>query len=95
MGAHAGHKAAFWGHAEVLRRLVAAGLALDTRGRYNGYTALHDAVSRGHLEAARVLVEAGARTDVAGHDGATALSIANARGERVMIDVVAGAPVGR
>ena len=89
MGAHAGHKAAFWGHADVLRHLVGSRLQVDAQGRYNGYTALHDALSQGHLEAATVLVEAGARADVVAHDGTTPRSIAAALGDPELEALVA------
>lgn len=76
MKANAGHKAAFWGRAEAMLRLVKNGLDVNARGGYNGYTALHDAVVRGHLEVVKVLIQAGARKDVKGHDGKTARDIA-------------------
>jgi ankyrin repeat protein len=85
MVANAGHKAAFWGRAEVLKILVKNGLNLEARGGYNGYTALHDAVSGHHDEAAEVLFRAGARVDVKGHDGKTALSLARANGNKKLI----------
>ncbi len=76
MGATAGHKACFWGHADVLQLLVQHGLDLNARGGYNGYTALMDAVSRNHLDAAQILVESGANINISGHDGLTAMDIA-------------------
>jgi len=76
MRANAGHKAAFWGHADVMQLLADSGLNLDTRGGYNGYTALHDAVSQNHADVVRVILAHGANISVKGHDGKTALDIA-------------------
>lgn len=83
MRAVAAHKAASFGHADVLRALTAhpsfAAVA-DAQGPFNGYTPLHDAVWHGHTEAARVLLAAGVRTDLAGHDGRTPLDLARDSG---------------
>ncbi len=76
MHANSGHKAAFWGHADVMQLLADNGLKLDSRGGYNGYTALHDAVSQNHADVVRVLLTHGASVRVKGHDGKTALDIA-------------------
>jgi ankyrin repeat protein len=76
MHANSGHKAAFWGHADVMQLLADNGLKLDTRGGYNGYTALHDAVSQNHADVVRVLLTHGASVKIKGHDGKTALDIA-------------------
>jgi ankyrin repeat protein len=76
MGATSGHKAAYWGHAEVMELLVNHGLSLDALGGYNGYSALMDAVSGNHYDAAKVLVDAGANTEIRGDDNFTALDIA-------------------
>lgn len=68
------HKAAYMGHVEVLRLLVAAerfAEVKDAQGPFNGYTPLHDASWHGHADAALVLLEAGARTDLKGFDGKT------------------------
>jgi hypothetical protein len=78
MRANAGHKAAFWGRAEVMALLVRHGLDVNARGGYNGYTALHDAVARGHVEVARILLRARARTDIRGHDGKRPIDLAKA-----------------
>jgi uncharacterized protein len=83
MRAVAAHKAASFGHADVLRVLTAhpsfAAVA-NAQGPFNGYTPLHDAVWHGHTEAARVLVAAGVRTDLDGHDGRTPLALARDSG---------------
>ena len=88
MGANAGHKAAFWGRAEVMNLLVSHGLNLNARGLYNGYTPLHDAVSGSHYETAEVLVRAGADHSLRGHDGRTPLDVAKANGDRKMVELL-------
>ena len=79
----AGHEAAYFGHADVLRVLTdSAGLAdsraleIDAQGPYNGFTALHDAVWHGHVQAAQALVDAGARLDLMTHAGLTPRQLA-------------------
>ncbi len=73
------HKAAFMGHADVMRALAeASGFddIKDVQGPYNGYTPLHDAVWHGHVDTVRVLLAEGVRTDLQGWDGKTALDLA-------------------
>lgn len=54
------HKAAFWGHVEMVRYLVNE-LKLNVHARDNyGDTALHDASKFGHAEVVKILLEAGA-----------------------------------
>ncbi|CAA9406987.1 MAG: hypothetical protein AVDCRST_MAG66-1798, partial [uncultured Pseudonocardia sp.] len=91
MDAVAAHKAAYGGHADVLRLLVAApGFAAvrDARGPYNGYTPLHDAAWHGHAEAAEVLLAAGARTDLTGLDGRTPSALARDNGHGALADLL-------
>lgn len=95
MAAVAAHKAAYGGHADVLRLLVAApgfDRVRDARGPVNGYTPLHDAVWHGHRDAAVVLRDAGARTDVTGHDGRTPVELARANGYDELAELLAVAP---
>ena len=77
------HKAASFGHTEVMKVLVADRRfpqIADAQGPFNGYTPLHDAVWHGYLETARVLVEAGVRTDIRGWDGRTPADLAQDSG---------------
>ena len=70
------HKAAYNGHVDILRLLVARPeINLDPQGPSNGYTPLHDAVWLGYQDCAEVLVRAGARLDIKGHDGKTPLML--------------------
>ncbi|MGP4109592.1 ankyrin repeat domain-containing protein [Streptomyces sp. 4N509B] len=71
------HKAVYNGHADITRILVETpGVDIDFQGATNGYTPLHDAMWHGFEECGRVLLAAGARTELLGHDGRTALEIA-------------------
>jgi len=72
------------GHAEVVRRLTAAGAPLDHVNNL-GWTALIEAVVLGdggpaHVETVRALVDAGADPTIGDRDGVTPLAHAEARG---------------
>lgn len=76
--------AAHLGHAEVVRRLIAAGAPLDHVNNL-GWTALIEAVvlgdgGRNHQEVVRALIDAGADAHIADRNGATPLMLAEARG---------------
>ena len=69
------HMAAGGGHEGCLRRLLAAGAALDAGGAdEGGHTPLTIACSVGQAGCARLLLEAGARVDQLNCDGVSALS---------------------
>lgn len=81
------------GHAEVVRRLVAAGSPLDHVNNL-GWTALLEAVILGdggpaHQETVRILVEGGADRTIADRDGLTPLDHAKARGFTKIVSVLA------
>lgn len=86
MQANAGHKAGFWGRADVMKLLIDRGLKIDARGGYNGYTALHDATTRGHQDAIKVLLDSGANCFIKGHDGKTPFSIATEKQNRLALN---------
>ena len=70
------HKAAFWGHNELVRVLVTQlKLSPNTRDSV-GDTPLHDAVRFGHETVARHLLAAGADTAIRNNHGQTALDVA-------------------
>lgn len=82
------------GHAEVIRRLVAAGAPLDHVNNL-GWTALLEAVILGdggpaHQETVRILVAAGADRSIADRDGLTPLDHARARGFKKIESLLAG-----
>ena len=85
--------AAHLGHAEVVRRLIAAGAPLDHVNNL-GWTALIEAVILGnggpdHVATVRALVEAGANTAIADRNGVTPLAHARARGFDEMARIIA------
>lgn len=91
MAAVPAHKAAYNGHAAVLRLLADApgfDAVKDAQGPFNGYTPLHDAAWHGHLAAAEVLVAAGARTDLRGFDGRTPLDLARLHRYPELVDLL-------
>lgn len=91
MKATPAHKAAYMGHAGILRLLAGqADPQLDVQDPYNGDTALHDATWHGHLEAAEALLAAGARTDIRGSDGRTALDLAREYGYEQLVALLSG-----
>lgn len=74
------HKATYNGHVEITRALATApGIDLDFQGYTNGYTPLLDALWHGFAECAEVLLKAGASWRLSGHDGLSALQLAEAR----------------
>lgn len=87
--------AAHLGHAEVVRRLIAAGAPLDHVNNL-GWTALIEAVILGnggpnHIETVRVLVEAGADATIADRDGTTPLQHAQRRGYSEIAEIIEAA----
>lgn len=81
------------GHAEVVRRLVAAGSPLDHVNNL-GWTALLEAVILGdggpaHQETVRILVDGGADRSIADRDGLTPLDHARARGFAEIVSILA------
>lgn len=96
MKATAGHEAAYFGHADVLRVLMAPregghAVEIDAQGDYNGLSALHDAIWHGHGKAARALVDAGARRDLVSHAGLTPHGLALLYGYHDIADLLAAA----
>lgn len=85
--------AAHLGHAEVVRRLIAAGAPLDHVNNL-GWTALIEAVilgdgGPGHVATVRALVEAGANTVIADRNSMTPLAHARERGFEEMVRIIA------
>lgn len=83
MDAIAFHKAAYMGHPEIVRMLLAdnkAHLVIDAQGPNNGYTPLHDAIWHGHLDAAKELIVNGADLKLKNYEGDTPKALANRYG---------------
>ena len=84
--------AAHVGHAEVVRRLIAAGAPLDHVNNL-GWTALIEAVILGdggpaHIETVRALVDAGADASIGDRDGTTPLQHARRRGYSEIAEII-------
>ena len=91
MQAHPAHKAAYNGHTDILRLLIAHpdfDQIKDAKGAYNGYTAIHDAIWHGHVESTKVLMEAGANTEIVAFDGLTPLALAQKNGYREIVSLL-------
>ena len=82
------HKAAFWGHTHVVRKLVGDwGLPVDGTD-YAGDTALHDAARFGHAKIVAVLLDAGADPIRKNRDGLTPLDLAEEHGKPDVIKLL-------
>lgn len=81
------HYAAFEGRDQVVRYLLDKGADKDAPAP-NGYTALMLAARNGHTEAARILLQDDADFRVTSPDGATALRIAQARNDKVLVELL-------
>ncbi|WP_341955330.1 ankyrin repeat domain-containing protein [Microbacterium sp. LWH13-1.2] len=88
------HDAAYFGHADVLRSLLAGGRTsaaadVDAQGPYNGLTALHDAVWHGHIDSARAIIDAGASLTLRTHAGLTPKDLASLYGYDELVNLLA------
>ena len=84
--------AAHLGHAEVVRRLIAAGAPLDHVNNLN-WTAVMESVMLGdggpdHQDVLRALLDAGANSSLPDRNGVTPLQHAQARGFSAMIQIL-------
>jgi ankyrin repeat protein len=84
--------AAHLGHADVVRRLIAAGAPLDHVNNL-GWTALIESIVLGdggarHTATLRALVEARANLNLPDRDGRTPLALARARGYDAMVAIL-------
>ena len=92
------HEAAYRGHEETVKDLIAAGASIRAQG-INGYTALHLAAEQGHVKTVEVLVAELIKqshdpcprhtlpsvVDICDHSGATALACAALNGHTIVI----------
>lgn len=87
------HKAAFWGHIQMVRFLVRdAKLAMDVQDKA-GDTPLHDAARFGHAAVAAELVACGASTALVNAAGQTAAEVADDHGYTEVAAIIrAGKP---
>ena len=86
------HRAAFWGHLDVVEYLVGAGADVNARGVF-GWTALHEAAAGGAVAVVEFLVAAGADVDARDDGGSTALSSAAWRGYLAVVEFLVGVGV--
>jgi hypothetical protein len=70
------HKAAFWGHAHVIKYLIADHKVNVNVQDLSGSTALHDASQFGHAECIGLLQDAGADASIKDNSGRTASDVA-------------------
>jgi len=78
--------AAEYGHAEVVKVLLAKGL--DVNAKWQDSTALHAAALAGRAEAARLLLEAGADLNAKDKKGKTPLDLAKAKDHTAVADLL-------
>jgi hypothetical protein len=94
-GRSALHKAAFWGHNDMMQFLVhEAKLKLDVQDNY-GDTALHDAAKFGHPTVAKILIEAGADTRIRNKEGKTPLDLATEHSKPEVLALLKKAAVAK
>lgn len=85
------HKAAFWGHKELVRWL-SHDLKLDPNAQdFYGDTAMHDAARFGHTSIVETLLAARASVCVRNNRGQTPLNIAEAHGKEDIALLLRGA----
>jgi len=87
-GRSALHKAAFWGHNDMVRYLVKeCKLSPNVRDNY-GDTPLHDAAKFGHTKVVEILLEGGADKSIKNNEGKDALSLAQGHGKHVIVELL-------
>ena len=75
------HKAAFWGHAHVVKFLTRECLCKVGATDFAGDTALHDAARFGHTEIVRILLDVGADVGTTNKAGQTPIALARMHGK--------------
>ncbi|KNC52463.1 uncharacterized protein AMSG_12124 [Thecamonas trahens ATCC 50062] len=86
------HKAAFWGHVQVIDYLCnEVGINPDVQDVY-GDTALHDAARFGHADVVKLLLAAGASTSVTNAAGLTPLQVAVEYSKHDVVALLKAAP---
>lgn len=89
------HLAAFFGKAEAVRALLAAGARVDAlTANEMANQPLHAAAAGRHIEICRLLVAAGAPVDVAEHGGYTPLHQAAQHGDNELVELLLSAGAG-
>ncbi len=70
------HRAAWWGHLEMVKFLVSKGGDIEARTNF-GWTSLHNATNNGHLEVVKFLLSNGVDIYVRDVEDKTPLDLAN------------------
>jgi len=84
------HKAAFWGHLEMVNYLLSE-CKLDPNVRDNyGDTALHDAAKFGHTKVVKALIDAGTDKTIKNNNNQTALDVAQTHGKAACVSLLHG-----
>ena len=88
-GRTAFHKAAFWGHVDMIQFLAkVCNPSLINVCDYQGDSALIDAARFGHVEAVRLLLNAGANGSIKNKAGRDAISIAQEHGHEQIVSIL-------
>jgi ankyrin repeat protein len=86
------HFAAFFGHPEAARLLIAAGAELEARSTNREFAfdarPLHSASAAGRRDVSEVLIDAGADVNAVQHGGYTALLDAAANGDAELVELL-------
>jgi hypothetical protein len=87
-GRSALHKAAFWGHNDMVQYLLAeAKLNADVQDNY-GDTALHDAAKFGHQGVVKILLDHNANRDLRNKAGNRPVDVAKTHGKDSIVDLL-------
>jgi len=82
------HKAAFWGHTEMINFLAKECKINVNVQDYDGDTALHDASKFGHAKVAAALIAAGTDITLKNKRGLDALAVATEHGKGQIVDLL-------
>ncbi len=77
-------KAAFWGHADIVAKLIAAGAQVNKTTKYRGTALTHAAITK-HADVVEALLQGGADVHLKDDEGKTALDIARHYGHAKVI----------
>ena len=84
------HKAAFWGHVDMVKYLLQeCKLHPDKQDNY-GDTALHDACKFGHAQVVQILKNAGANTAIKNKQGRTPADVARVHQKKDVSNILSG-----
>ena len=79
------HKAAYWGHVDIITYLASERKANLDAVDSNGDSAMHDAARFGHVSCVQALVNAGANKSTKNNSGQSARDVASAYGQDAVV----------